>query len=137
MTVIENLLVANVDTPAILLSRLPIRDSSVVSSLTSLCGMVSCGRRKGERNKTTVGKIKNLLTDYGNPTQQILTIKAILKDSMSSEQSDQVGIINTEQDFPIIYLFSQVLIPSTTSFPCLGAPIIRSTIMLKLAEIID
>ena len=68
MTVIENLLVANADIPEILLSRLPIRDSSVVSSLTGLSGMASGSRRKGERNKTTVDKIKNLLTDYSSPT---------------------------------------------------------------------
>ena len=60
MAVIENLLVANADIPEILLSRLPIRDSSVVSSLTSSSGKVSGVRRKGERKKTTMYKIKNL-----------------------------------------------------------------------------
>ena len=57
MTVIENLPVTNVDIPKYLLSRLPIRDGSVVSSLTGLSGQMYGGRRKGERNKTTVDKI--------------------------------------------------------------------------------
>ena len=84
MTVIENLLVANTDIPEILLSRLQIRDSSVFFSLTGLSGKVT-GRRKGGRNKSTVDNFKKLLTDCGSPTQQILTIKAILKDPRCSE----------------------------------------------------
>ena len=56
----ENLPVTNADIYEILLSRLPIRDSSVVSSLTSSSGKVSGVRRKGERKKTTMYKIKNL-----------------------------------------------------------------------------
>ena len=51
MTVIENLPVINADIPEYLLSRLSIRDGSVVSSLTGLSGKVSGGRRKGEQNK--------------------------------------------------------------------------------------
>ena len=84
MTVIENLLVANTDIPEILLSRLQIRDSSVLSSLTGSSGKVT-GRRKGGRNKSTVDKNIRLLTDCGSPTQQILMIKAILKDLRYSE----------------------------------------------------
>ena len=57
MTVIENLPVINADIPEYLLSRLSIRDGSVVSSLTGLSGKVSGGRRKGEQNKKTVDKI--------------------------------------------------------------------------------
>ena len=72
------------------------RDSSVVTSLTGSSSKVYGGRRKGERNLTTGDKIKNLVTDYGGPTNQILTIKSILKGSIYSEQSDQVDIINTE-----------------------------------------
>ena len=102
MTVIENLPVTNVDIHESLFSRLPIRDSSVVSLLTGSSGKFSSGWRKGGRNKKTVHKIKNLLSDCGSPTQHILTVKAILKDPIYSEQSDQVDIINTEQDSPTI-----------------------------------
>ena len=65
----ENLPVTNADIYEILLSRLPIRDSSVVSSSTGLNGKVSGGRCKGGQNKLTVDKIKNLLTDCGSPPQ--------------------------------------------------------------------
>ena len=51
MTVIENLLVTNANIPEHLLSRLPIRDSSIVSSLTDSSGKVSCGWRKGGSKK--------------------------------------------------------------------------------------
>ena len=79
VTVIENLSVTTVDITECLLSRLPIRDSSIVSSSTGLSGKVSGGRRKGGRNKSTADKIKNLLTDCGSPSQQLLTIKSLLK----------------------------------------------------------
>ena len=78
------------------------RDSSVVTSLTGSSSKVYGGRRKGGRNLTTVDRIKNLVTDYGGPTHQILTIKSILKGSIYSEQSDQVDIINTKQYSPTI-----------------------------------
>ena len=58
MTVIENLTVTNADIPKSLLSRLPIRDSSVVSSLTVSNWKVSGGRCKNGGNKATVDKIK-------------------------------------------------------------------------------
>ena len=96
MRVIKNLPVPNVDIHESLLSRLPIRDSSVVSSSTGSSGKITDGRRKGERNKITVDKIEKRLTDCSSPTQQILTIKATLKDPIFSEQGDQVDIINTE-----------------------------------------
>lgn len=96
MTVIENLPVINVDIHEILLLRLPIRDSSVVSSLTDSSGKISGGRHKVGQNKTAIYKIENLLTDCGFPTQQRSTIKEISKDPKYSEQSDQVDIINTE-----------------------------------------
>ena len=47
-------------------------------------------------------KIKSLLTNWGSPSQRILTIKSILKDLIYSEQSDQVDIIDTKQDSPTI-----------------------------------
>ena len=53
---------------------------------------------QGLTNKTTVDNIKNLLTNCGSLTQHMLTINAILKDPIYSEQSGQVNIINTEQD---------------------------------------
>ena len=64
LTIIENLPFINTYIPEYLLSRLPIRDSSILSSLTSSSGKF-VGRRKGGRNKSTVDKIKNLLTDCG------------------------------------------------------------------------
>ena len=69
MTVIEKLPVINVDIPEFILSRLPIRDNSVVSSLIGSSGKISGGRRKGGRKKATVDKIKSLLTDCGSPPQ--------------------------------------------------------------------
>ena len=57
MIVIENLPVTNADIPECLLSRLPIGDGSVVSSVTSSSGKVSGGRRKGGRNRSTIDKI--------------------------------------------------------------------------------
>ena len=69
MTVIENLPVTNANIPEFLLSRLPIRKNSVVSSLTGSSGKVFSGRRKSGRNKSTVDKIKSLLTDCDIPSQ--------------------------------------------------------------------
>ena len=57
MTVIENLPLTIADIPECLLSRLPIGDGSVVSSVTSSSGKVSGGRRKGGRNRSTIDKI--------------------------------------------------------------------------------
>ena len=96
MTVIGNLQITNAYISKYLLSRLQIRDSSVVSSSTGSSGKITDGRRKGERNKITVDKIEKRLTDCSSPTQQILTIKATLKDPIFSEQGVQVDIINTE-----------------------------------------
>ena len=56
MTVIDNLPVTNEDIPQNLLSRLPIRDCSIFSSLTGLSGKIS-GQRKGGRNTSTINKI--------------------------------------------------------------------------------
>ena len=50
LTIIENLPVTNEGIPKSLLSRLPIRNSSVLSSLTGLSGKIA-GRRKSRRNK--------------------------------------------------------------------------------------
>ena len=61
MIVIENLPATNADIHESLLSRRPIRDSYVVTSLTGSSGKASSGRRNGGRNKTIVDKIKNIL----------------------------------------------------------------------------
>ena len=90
MTVIENLPVTNAEFSECLLSRIPIRDSSVLSSLTGSSGKVSSGRRKGSRNNWIVDRMKILLNDCGNPSQQLLTIKALLKDPIYGEQCVQV-----------------------------------------------
>ena len=47
ITIVDNLPVTNADIPKILLSRLPIRDSSVVFSLADSSVKISGGRRKG------------------------------------------------------------------------------------------
>ena len=72
------------------MSRISIRDSSVLSSLTGSSGKVFSGRRKGSRNISIVDRMKILLTDCGSPSQQLLTIKALLKDLIYGEQSEQV-----------------------------------------------
>ena len=58
MTLIENLPITIADISECSLSRLPIRDSYVVSSLTVSNWKVSGGRCKNGRNKSTVDKIK-------------------------------------------------------------------------------
>ena len=68
MTVIENLPVTNAEFSEWLLSRLQIRDSSVLSSLTGSSGKVSSGRRKGSRNNSIVDRMKVLLTDCSRPS---------------------------------------------------------------------
>ena len=59
MTVIENLPVINADIPECLLPRLPIRDSSVVSSLTSLSGKVLVVRSRVEEIKQLLTRLKS------------------------------------------------------------------------------
>ena len=79
------------------MSRLPIRDSSILSLLIGSSDKVSGGWRKGRKHKSTVYKIKSLSTNYGSPSQQLLTTKSILKDP-----SDQVDVINTKENSPTI-----------------------------------
>ena len=50
MTIIENLPVTNANIHESLFSRLPMRDSAVLTSLTGSSSKVSDGRRKGGRN---------------------------------------------------------------------------------------
>ena len=68
MTVIKNLPVTNADIFEFFLSRLSIRNGSVVSSLTGSSDKIFGNWCKGGRNKSTVDKIKSLLTDCGSPT---------------------------------------------------------------------
>ena len=98
MTIIENLSVTNAEFSECLLLRIPIRDSFVLSSLTGSSGKVFSGRRKGSRNISIIDKMKILLTDCGSPSQQLLTIKALLKDPIYGKQSEQVD----NKESPII-----------------------------------
>ena len=75
------------------MSRLPIEDNSIVSSLTDSSGKVT-GMLEGGRNKSTIDKIKNMWNDSGSSSQKILTIKAILKYLIFSEESDHADVIN-------------------------------------------
>ena len=75
------------------MSRLPIKDNAVVSSLTGLSGKVT-GMLEGGRNKSTIDKIKNMWNDSGSSSQKILTIKAILKYLIFSVESDHADVIN-------------------------------------------
>ena len=78
IAIIENLPITNEDLLNNLLSRLPIRDNSVVSSLTGSSGK-DTRRHKGGINKSTIVKIKHLLNYCGSSSQKILTIKTALK----------------------------------------------------------
>ena len=73
------------------MSRIPIRDSFVLSSLTGSSGKVSSGRRKGSRNYPIVYRMKILLTNCGSPSQQLLTIKVLLKNPIYGEKCEQVN----------------------------------------------
>ena len=59
-------------------------------------------RCKGVRNKSTTDMIKNLLIEYGSLSQNILTIKGVLKDPIFSAKSDYTAVINIENVSPII-----------------------------------
>ena len=98
MTIIENLPVTNAEFSECLLSRLLIRNSSDLSSLTGSSGKISSGRRKGSRNNSIVDRMKILLTDCGSPSQQLLTIKVLLKDPIYGEQCEQAD----NKESPII-----------------------------------
>ena len=74
MTIIETLTVTNAEFSECLLSRLPVRDSFVLSSLTGSSG-------KGSWKNSIVDRIKILLNDCGSPSQQLLTIKIIVERS--------------------------------------------------------
>ena len=90
MTIIKNLHVTNAELSEYLLSRISMRDSSVLPSLTGSTGKITSSRRKGSRNNSIVDRMNILLTDCGSPSQQLLTIKALLKDPIYGEQSEQV-----------------------------------------------
>ena len=90
MTIIENLPATEAEFSECLLSRLQVQDNSVLSSLTGSSGKENNGRRKGSRNNSIVDRMKILLTDCGSPSQQLLTIKALLKDPIYGEENEQV-----------------------------------------------
>ena len=96
MVIIENLSVINADLPNDLLLRLSIRNNSVVSSLIGSSGKVA-GRRKGERKKSTIDKIKYVLNYCGSPSEKILTIKAILKDPIFCLENNYTDVVNIEK----------------------------------------
>ena len=70
---IENLSSISTNISSFLLSRIPILQIFIVSSLTALSDNVS-GRSKVSRNRSLLEKIKDLLEDYGSSTQQLITI---------------------------------------------------------------
>ena len=108
MVSIDNLPITNENLLHNLLSRLPIRDDSIVSSLTGSSGKVVV-RRKGGRKKSTKDKIKNSLNYYGSPSQKILTIKAVLKDLIFSAESNHIDVVNIEKELPtIVNLLSKI-----------------------------
>ena len=78
------------------MSHLPIRDNSVVSSLTISSGKFACGWKSGKK-KSAIDKIKKLLNYYGNPSQQILTIKTVLEDLRFNAEINYTDVINMEK----------------------------------------
>ena len=104
LTMIENLPPINVDLPNILLSRLPTRDSYIVSSLTSPSGNYA-SKPKAIRNWSTINKIKDLLADYSSPNQQLLAIKSVLKCLIFKSGRDQYLLINIDNESSTIVQF--------------------------------
>ena len=92
----ENLPITNVDRPNNLLSCLLIRDNYIVLSLIASSGKV-VGRHKSGRNKLTRIEIKNLLNDCDTLSQQVLMIKAVLKDLIFSADNDLANVVNMEK----------------------------------------
>ena len=92
----ENLPITNVDRPNNLLSCLLIRDNYIVLSLIASSGKV-VGRHKSGRNKLTIIEIKNLLNDCDTLSQQVLMIKAVLKDLIFSADNDLANVVNMEK----------------------------------------
>ena len=54
-------------------------------------------RWKSGKNKSAIDKIKNLLNDCGNPSQQILTIKTVLEDLRFNAEINYTDVINMEK----------------------------------------
>ena len=96
MAIIENLPITNVDRPNNLLSCLLIRDNYIVLSLIASSGKV-VGRHKSGRNKLTIIEIKNLLNDCDTLSQQVLMIKAVLKDLIFSAENDLANVMNMKK----------------------------------------
>lgn len=66
--------------------------------MTSEICKSTASRLNGKTNILTIDKIKHLLTDCDNPIQQLLAIKAVLKDSIFSKKSDQSDVINIDNE---------------------------------------
>ena len=58
------------------------------------------GRPDGAINKLTIDKIKHLSADYDIPDLQLLIFKDMLKDLISSIESDQDEVINIDNQSP-------------------------------------
>ena len=58
------------------------------------------GKPKGGINKLTIYKIKHLSADYDIQDLQLLIIKDMLKDLISSIESDQDEVINIDNESP-------------------------------------
>ena len=96
--IIKSLTIKHADLPDNLLSRFPIRNNSIVSSLICLSGMVT-GKGKGGRNKSTIDKINNLLNDCRSPSQQNKVVKVVLKDPIFSTETGHADVVNIKNNY--------------------------------------
>ena len=111
-TIIKNLPPVDADiSNSLLLSRYSIMDSSNISSLLSSSGNIG-GYLNGNRDRSSISKIKNLLTDYSIPSQQPITITLILKYPIFRSENDQISLINIgNQSITIVQKMIHELIP--------------------------
>ena len=66
--------------------------------MTSEISKSAASRLNSKTNISTIDQIKYLLTDCDNPSQQLLAIKAVLKDPIFSKESDQSDVINIDNE---------------------------------------
>ena len=77
--------------------------------LTGESSKFTGGRLRGKRNELKIDKIKNLLTNWGSPNQQLLTINAVLKDPIFSKENDKTDGVNIDNESPItVYLLKRI-----------------------------
>ena len=80
-----------------------------INILTGESSKFTGGRLRGKRNELKIDKIKNLLTNWGSPNQQLLTINAVLKDPIFSKENDKADVVNIDNDSPItVYLLKRI-----------------------------